>query len=237
VAEPQHVRAKKGDVAERAVISGDPARVRQLSRLLKRPKLVSDFRGFIMYTGERDGTRFTIACHGIGGPSAAIVIEELVMLGAKAIVRLGTCGGLLKDMRVGDLVVATSAGYLGGTLDHYYGGRKVVPRPDEGLTRVLEESAKGRGLRCFSGKVFSSDAFYTEQSEFVGSRMKGCVAVEMECATLFGLGMLRKVKTACVLLASDNMTKDAPMADASALRPFASTAAEVVFDSLGRTRV
>lgn len=235
--QPQHIRAKKGDVAERAVISGDPARVVQLSKMLQGARLVSDFRGFIMYTGVKGGQRLTVACHGIGGPSAAIVTEELAMLGAKAIVRLGTCGGLLKPMKVGDLVVATSAAYLGGTLDHYLAGKKIVPRPDAELTRLLEGSAKARGIKWYSGKVFSSDAFYTERSEFVASKMKGCVAVEMECATLFGLGALRGVKASCMLLVSDNVTRRKPMADAEALESYTERAAEMAFDSLRQVRI
>jgi 5'-methylthioadenosine phosphorylase len=235
--EPQHIKAKPGEVARKALISGDPARVTQLSTLLKRPRLVNENRGFLTYTGEYKGEELTVACHGIGGPSAAIVVEELIMLGAKAIVRLGSCGGLLKPMKVGDMVFATEAGYPGGTLDQYF-GRKIAPRPDVELTALLVDSAENKGLKYYKGPVFSSDAFYAEGPGALGRlARKGYIAIEMECATLFGLGKLREVKTASALLVSDNATKKATIVDADALRRYAIRAGEMVFASLRRLQL
>jgi len=235
--DPQHIRAKREDIAETVIISGDPFRVDQLSSLLKPRKLVNEYRGFLTYTGRYGGKKFTVACHGIGGPSAAIAVEELAMLGAKSIVRLGTCGGLLKPMRVGDLVVATGAGYLGGTLDHYFSGRKITPKPDNGLTRALVAAAKNEGMKSYSGKVFSTDAFYTESRDF-GKRPAGgdYIAVEMECATVFGIGGLRGVKTAGVLIVSDNMSENVPMADAKALTSCVERVGKTVFGCLSETQ-
>ncbi len=234
--EPQHIKAKLGDVSRKVVISGDPARVAQLSTLLVHPRLVNENRGFLTYTGEYEGEELTVACHGIGGPSAAIVVEELIMLGAKAIVRLGSCGGLLRPMRVGDLVIATGAGYSGGTLDSYL-GKKITPKPDGGLTALLADSAEKQELKFYMGRVFSSDAFYAEGPDFA-SRLtkKGYIAIEMECATLFGLGKLRRVKTASVLLVSDNATEGAPIVDADTLRQYAKRSGAMVFASLRKFR-
>jgi 5'-methylthioadenosine phosphorylase len=235
--EPQHIQAKRGDIAKRAIISGDPARVVQLSGLLKDKRLVNDNRGFLTYTGIYNGKGITVACHGIGGASAAIVVEELIMLGARAIVRLGSCGGLLKPMRVGDMVIVTGAGYNGGTLDQYF-HRKITPEPDRGLTELLKESAKKQRARYYEGPVFSSDAFYAEDLNFAtASVKKGYIAIEMECATLFGLGKLRKVKTASLLLVSDNVRESEPIVDAEVLRDYASRAGKVVFESLNRLQV
>jgi len=235
--EPQHIRAKRGDIAKRVVISGDPARVVQLSGLLKGRRLVNENRGFLTYTGEYDGKSITVACHGIGGPSTAIVVEELVMLGARAIVRLGSCGGLLKPMRVGDMVIVTEAGYKGGTLDQYF-HKKVTPKPDRTLTELLKDSGKKRGARYYAGPVFSSDAFYAEDLDFVtASAKKGYIAIEMECATLFGLGKLRRVKTASLLLVSDNITQSAPIVDAETLHEYAAKAGKLAFEALNRLQV
>jgi 5'-methylthioadenosine phosphorylase len=233
VPEPQHIRAKKGDVAERVIISGDPTRATQLSGILKHSRLVNENRGFLTYTGEYEGKMFTVACHGIGAPSAAIVIEELIMLGAKEIVRLGTCGGLLRPMKIGDLVIATSAGYDGGALDFYFPKKKLTPKPDTGLTQSLIATARGEGIRYYAGPVYSMDAFYAEDSDFHSKLAKrGYAAVEMECATLFGLGMLRRVKTAGVLLVSDNLPEKQPMADARALREYVAKTGKVILKSL-----
>jgi len=234
--DPQHIKAKPGDVSRKVVISGDPARVAQLSTLLARPKLVNENRGFPTYTGQFEGEELTIACHGIGGPSVAIVVEELIMLGAKAIVRLGSCGGLLRPMKVGDLVIATGAGYMGGTLDAYF-GRRIVPKPDGELMALLADSANLQKARSYKGRVFSSDAFYAEGPDYAGRlARKGYIAIEMECATLFGLGKLRGVRTAAVLLVSDNVTEGAPIVDADALRGYAMGAGEMVFATLRRLK-
>jgi len=234
---PQHIFAKRGDIAKRAVISGDPARVVQLSGLLKGRRLVNENRGFLTYTGEYDGKSITVACHGIGGPSVAIVVEELVMLGARAIVRLGSCGGLLKPMRVGDTVIVTGAGYKGGTLDQYF-DKKITPKPDRTLTELLKDSAKKQGGRYYAGPVFSSDAFYAEGLDFVTvSAKRGYIAIEMECATLFGIGKLRKVKTASLLLVSDNITESAPIVDAEALHEYTAKAGKLAFEALNRLQV
>jgi 5'-methylthioadenosine phosphorylase len=231
--EPQHIKAKKEDIAEKVVVAGDPARVVQLSSILKHSTLVNESRGFLTYTGEYEGERLTVACHGLGAPSAAVVVEELIMLGAKVIVRLGTCGGLLKEMKVGDLVIATSAGYKGGTLDSYFPKEKPTPSPDAGLTRLLVDAARRDGARFYTGPVFSSDAFYAEDSQFVRGLVDGgYVAVEMECATLFGLGALRHVKTASVLLVSNNLAETRPLAGAEDLRLHVAKAGKVVLESL-----
>jgi len=235
VPEPQHFRARKGDIAERVVVSGDPARVVQLSRLLKHSRMVNEYRGFVAYTGEYGRKRFTFACHGIGGPSAAIVIEELAMLGARTIVRLGTCGGVLKSMQVGDLVVATRAGYLGGTLDYYFKEKRQTTKPDNGLTELLIDSIKDEGVRYYVGPVFSTDAFYAEGTGFASKKAaEGYKAVEMECATVFGVGMLRGIRTACVLIVADNLLHARPMADAEALEEQVAGVGKLVLRSLSR---
>jgi 5'-methylthioadenosine phosphorylase len=199
--------------------------------------MVSENRGLLTYTGEYKGQTLTVACHGIGGPSTAIVVEELIMLGAKAIVRLGSCGGLLKPMKVGDMVIATGAGYKGGTLDQYF-ARRITPRPDRTLTKMLEYSARKLGAEYYAGPVFSSDAFYAEDLDFTkASTKEGYVAIEMECATLFGLGKLRKVRTASVLLVSDNIVEALPIVDAEALRGHVKRAGRMVFETLARFEV
>lgn len=209
----------------------------QLSDLLKGRRLVNENRGLLTYTGDYDGKGITVACHGIGGPSMAIVVEELIMLGTRAIVRLGSCGGLLKPMRVGDMVIATGAGYKGGTLDYYF-DRRITPKPDRTLTELLKDSAKKQGKRYYTGPVFSSDAFYAEDLDFATvSAKEGYIAIEMECATLFGLGKLRKVRTASLLLVSDNITESAPIVDAETLREYVAKAGKVVFEALNRLQV
>jgi 5'-methylthioadenosine phosphorylase len=235
---PQHIKVQKGDIAERVLISGDPARTVQLSKYLRDTKLVNENRGFLTYTGYYDDKRLTICCHGVGGPSAAIVIEELIMFGAKSILRLGTCGGFLSPMKIGDLIIPTGAAYVGGALDQYLKGERISPVPDFAMTANLKDSANNSHVKCYMGPVFSSDAFYAEDPNFVsGWAEKGYIAVEMECATLFGLGMLRGVKTAAALLVSDNLAKMQPMVDAQALKEYVDRVSKIAFDALAKTDV
>jgi 5'-methylthioadenosine phosphorylase len=235
--EPQHIKAKKGEIAERVIISGDPARIIQLSKNLKEAKLVNENRGYLTYTGDYSGKRVSICCHGVGAPSVAIVIEELIMFGARAILRLGSCGGFLKPMKRGDLIIPTGAAYHGGTLQQYVSD-PIGPVPDFDLTQQLTDTAKSQGVKFYIGPVFSSDAFYAEDPHFVSRwSERGYIAVEMECATLFGLGMMRHVKTASALLVSDNLAEMQPMVDAEVLGGYVEKVSKIVFDSISKAQM
>jgi 5'-methylthioadenosine phosphorylase len=236
--EPQHIKAKRGEIADRVIVSGDPARVEQMSQGLKDCKLVNENRGFLTYTGYYEGKQISISCHGVGAPSAAVVVEELIMLGARAIFRLGTCGGFLKPMKIGDLIIPTGAAYLGGTLLQYVGSEHLSPVPDFELTKQLVETSKKQNVKYYIGPVFSSDAFYAESPDFVSKWSKrGYIAVEMECATLFGLGMLRGVRTASALIVSDNLAEMQPMVDAQVLRQYVDRIGKIVLDALSQSEV
>ena len=205
--EPQHIKAKPEDVAERVVVVGDPARAEFLANMLEDVKLVNRNRGFYVYTGKYKEASVSIAVHGVGAASSAIVFEELKMLGAKVIVRLGTCGGLVEKVDVGHAVVATGAGYNpGGTIGQYFGAINPPAAPDPRLTILLEEEARKAGLSVHVGPVFSSDAFYAEDPGFAERMAKlGFIAVEMEAATLFALAQLRGFRAGAILVVSDNL--------------------------------
>jgi 5'-methylthioadenosine phosphorylase len=227
---PAHILAEPGDIAETAITSGDPARVEQLSKLLRDPKLVNTNRGLVTYTGHYGKTRLTLATHGIGGPSTAIVAEELHMLGAKTIVRFGTAGGLVRGLNIGDFVVATGAAYSQGPLSHAGG---VLPAiPDVELTRALFQACRRAHLKAREGLVFSSDHFYTQDLASLEPWVKrGVLAVEMECATLFTLGAVRGFRTAALLMLSNSLVNksEADLASAEKLRPFAEKGARAIF--------
>jgi 5'-methylthioadenosine phosphorylase len=204
---PQHIKAKSGDVSKYVVVVGDPARAKFLAEnFLENVKLVNESRGFFIYTGTYKDVNVSVAVHGIGAPSAAIVFEELRALGAEVMIRLGTCGGLVEDIDVGDFVVPVGASRNpGGTLWQYFGEVTPPASPDPKLTVMLIDEA-GKRWRTFVGPVYSSDAFYTESPDFARrlSRM-GIIAVEMETATLFSLSWVRGYKAAALLVASDNL--------------------------------
>lgn len=201
-----HIKARPEDIAPNVIAVGDPGRVDILSALLSDTRVVNTHRGLKVVTGHFKGTPITIATHGVGSPSAAIVFEELYRLGTRRIVRLGTAGGIRKDTKIGDIVVATGAAYTqnGCGLGQYMPGICGATSPDPLLSaRVIEELEK-TGVDFKLGPVFSSDAFYAEDPRFA-ERMEhyGMVAVEMEAAALFALGWMRGFGTACVLVLSD----------------------------------
>jgi 5'-methylthioadenosine phosphorylase len=233
---PLHILARPGDVAERVVVAGDPARVKQLSGYLEDPVLVNDNRGLLVYTGKYQGVPVSVATHGIGAPSATIVFEELAMLGARIMIRLGTAGALRPDLDIGDFVIASGAVYLcnGNSLGMYTPGYCYASAPDPRVTVRLLEQAETMGEKPVLAPVFSSDAFYAEDPGFAKHwAEKGVAAVEMECAGLFGLGWMRGFKTGAMLIISDSLVKGKEeMLTARELAPRVEKAAHIVLDAI-----
>ena len=232
-----HILAKPGDIAEKVIVCGDPARVKQIaSSMLKEAKLVNENRGFLIYTGYYDDMRVSVAVHGIGAPSAAIVFEELRMLGAKIMVRLGTAGAFIKELKVGNFIVATGAAYAhgGNSLGMYIPDGCMAAVPDFEVTAALVNSAKKFGENVILGPVFSSDAFYAEDPDFAKRwSSRGIIAVEMECASFFALGLMRRFKTGALLMISNNlMEPSAGFARAEELKERAEKAAKIVLEAL-----
>ena len=206
---PIHLKVREGDVAERVIAVGDPERARQVSSLLTDARPVNENRGFLTYTGYFNGVKVTVATHGVGAPSAAIVFEELIQAGARIIVRLGTAGALRPEVQLGTLIVPNGAGYnIGGIYSQYLGLNIAYPAvPSPRVYEALISELKASGLHFRVGPIYSSDAFYAEEDlpRLMGSR--GILGVEMECAILFILGMLRGVETGAVLMVSNNLAE------------------------------
>lgn len=189
-------------LAERVLLPGDPGRALVMAQsLLAEPKMFNHNRGLWGYTGVADdGEPLTIQSTGIGGPSAAIVIEELVQLGARRFVRVGTCGALLGGMELGDAIVAEAAIPGDGT-SRALGAEAPVPA-DRALTDALEAAAAQRG-GARRGTILTTDLFYDARGAHADPATDGALAVEMETATLFRLAALRGAAAGCVLIVSD----------------------------------
>src|SRR3989304_3614507 len=128
---PRHVRANPGDYAEACLLPGDPLRAQHIAETFMEDVVQRNSeRGMLGYTGTFDGTPVSVQASGMGCPSAAIVIEELTQLGVKKIMRVGTCGGLQPDLKIGDLIVAMSAAPADSTALHYVGNEAHVPPRD-----------------------------------------------------------------------------------------------------------
>jgi uridine phosphorylase len=187
-------------LAERVLLPGDPGRALLLAQaLLDKPLMFNHNRGLWGYTGDAaDGEPLTIQATGMGGPSAAIVVSELIELGARRLVRVGTCGSLREDLAIGDLVIATEAISADGTSRALGAGERVAPDP--GLLAALRAAHPD----AVAGPVATGDLFYDAPPP-----PDGALVVEMEAATLFQLAHRRGVAAACVLGVSDELAGDA----------------------------
>ena len=201
---PIHVRANEGDYAEACLVPGDPLRAKYIAEnFLEGAEQKNWERGMLGYTGTFNGKPVSVQATGMGCPSAAIVIEELAMLGVKRIVRVGTCGGLQPDMKLGELIVAISAVASDSTATH------LVPEPHTPtasweLVHGAVHAAKELGKPVRVGPIVSSDLFYNpDDGQFKRWSERGILAVEMEAAVLFTLGALKGVQAGCLLTVSD----------------------------------
>jgi uridine phosphorylase len=189
------------DLAPRVLLPGDPGRALALAQLLlDGPKMFNHHRGLWGYTGPAaDGELLTIQSTGMGGPSAAIVLEELCDMGVTTAVRVGTCGALVPDLALGELVVAGRALTADGTSRALGAGATVTADP--GLVAELE-TATGTS----AATVATTDVFYERDADAERRwRDAGAVAVEMEAAALLRVGELRGIRVACVLAVTDQL--------------------------------
>jgi DeoD family purine-nucleoside phosphorylase len=188
-------------LADRVLLPGDPGRALLLAQtLLAAPKMFNHNRGLWGYSGTAsDGRLLTIQSTGIGGPSTAIVISELHQLGARTMVRVGTCGAPDSTLRLGRLVVVSEAISADGTSRALGSGTRVCADP--ALVSRLVDAARDQASR---GAVVSTDLFYDDCAEREHRwRAAGAVAVEMEAATLFTFAARHGLRAGAILIVSD----------------------------------
>lgn len=214
-----HLQMKKGDVGRYVLLPGDPGRCEQIASYLDDPHLVAYNREYKTYTGTLLGEKVSVTSTGIGGPSAAIAVEELVKIGADTFIRVGTCGGMNANVIPGSIVVANSAIRAEGTSREYL-PIEFPAVADHQVTCALEAAAKSLNLPCKIGVVQCKDSFYGQHepeaqpiSDDLLRRWSawirgGCLASEMESAALFVLGSCRSVRTGTVLLVCANKDRE-----------------------------
>lgn len=211
---PIHLRANQGDYAEACLLPGDPLRAKFIAEnYLEDPIQVNAERGLLGYTGTFDGRRVSVQGTGMGCPTAAIVMEELVQLGVRRFLRVGTCGGLQNDLHPGDLVVPLTAVPADGTARHYVGGEPHCPTANWDLVHASVHAAKELDIPVRVGPIVSSDTFYDPDGDRHNRwSLRGVLAVEMEAAVIFTIGALRKVQAAALLTVSDYAVHGAAVA-------------------------
>lgn len=196
-------------LAPRVLLPGDPGRALALAQeLLEGPKMFNHHRGLWGYTGlaHADGEPLSIQSTGMGGPSAAIVLEELAALGARTAIRVGTCGALDPTLSLGNLVLARETIAADGVGLALAGAAESRVAADAGLTAALQEAADPEA----AGTIVTTDLFYETPDAGREARwaQAGALAIEMEAAALFAVGARRGVAVACLLTVSDVFGED-----------------------------
>lgn len=199
------IRVKKGEINPRVLVVGDPARAEKISTLLENPKCLVKNREFHTYIGEYNGIPVTITSHGVGCGGAAIAFESLWRVGAKAIIRVGTCGGMQPNITEGEIIIVTGACREDGVTD------KMLPQSypaisDISVVNSLINSAKKYNINVHTGIVLTQALFY---KSFLESTVQlyskaNVLAMENEVSSLLVVASTHNVKAGAIL------TADAP---------------------------
>ena len=215
-----HLQIRKGDVGRYVIMPGDPKRCARIAGYFDDARLVADSREYITYTGYLDGEMVSVTSTGIGGPSASIAMEELVLCGAHTFIRVGTCGGMDMDVKGGDIVVATGAIRMEGT-SREYAPIEFPAVADLEVTNALVSAAKALGYTYHAGVVQCKDAFYGQHepqrmpvsyellNKWEAWKRLGCKASEMESAALFVAASHLRVRCGSDFLVVGNQERQA----------------------------
>lgn len=205
-----HIAMEPGDIGEYVLLPGDPARSDIAAQYFEDAKLVANNREHRTFTGYYKGVKVSVTSTGMGCPSAAIAAEELINIGAKALIRIGSSAALDPQINIGDLMISIAAMKNEGT-SRFYVPENFPAVPDFELTHCLMETAKEIapqiGSKVYCGITSSDDAFYGETPEFIeGLRKLKVMNLDMESSALYTIGHLRGVRVATINGTSGNLT-------------------------------
>ena len=208
---PIHLRAEPGDYAKNVLCPGDPNRATHIAETFFDPgyRQVNSERGMLGYTGTFEGQPISVQTTGMGCPSAGIVFEELAQLGARRFVRVGTCGGLLDGMKMGDTVIAMSATADDTTPLRYSGVSGFSPTATFGLVRSAADLAAAEGSTVHVGPIVTSGLFYDpDPTAFAKWKSTGHVGVEMEAAMMYTVAATHRIEALAMMTVSDVLGDD-----------------------------
>ena len=213
-----HIHTTPDLVGRYVILPGDPGRCEKIARHFEGAEKVAENREFVTYTGYLEGEKVSVTSTGIGGPSAAIAMEELIHCGADTFIRVGTSGGMQPEVCGGDLVIATGAIRMEGT-SREYAPMEYPAVAHYDVVEALKHAADRLGAKSHVGVVQCKDNFYGQHSPDtmpVAYELKdkwdawikcGALASEMESAALFIIGSVRRVRTGAVMMVLANQTR------------------------------
>lgn len=214
-----HIQVAPGEVGRYVIMPGDPKRCAKIAAYFDDPVLIADNREYVTYTGTLDGVKVSVTSTGIGGPSAAIAMEELYRCGADTFVRIGTCGGMQPEVKSGDVVVATGAIRMEGT-SREFAPLEFPAVADLTVTNALVNAAKQKGCPFHTGVVQCKDSFYGQHepetkpvsyelmNKWEAWKRLGCLASEMESAALFVVASYLHVRVGSCFLVVANQERE-----------------------------
>ena len=208
---PIHVRAARGDYATAVLCPGDPRRATYIAEnFFDGATLVNEERGMLGYTGTFEGSPISVQSSGMGCPSAGIVYEELIQLGATRLLRVGTCGAIGDGMAMADLVIGVTASAVDTTALQYAGMDGLAPAATFGLAETAARLARDGGGRVHTGPIITSALFYDPDLENISRwRRTGHLAIEMEAAMLYTVAAVHRVEALAMMTVSDLVTESA----------------------------
>lgn len=214
-----HIQVGEGEIGRYVILPGDPKRCEKIAGYFDDAKLVADSREYVTYTGYLEGTKVSVTSTGIGGPSAAIAMEELVKAGADTFLRIGTCGGMQTDVLSGDIVIANGVVRMEGTSKEY-APIEFPAVPDIQIVNALIKGAESLKQTYHVGVVQCKDSFYGQHSpetkpagyellnKWEAWKRMGCLASEMESAALFIVAASLRVRAGTCLLVLANQERE-----------------------------
>ncbi len=214
-----HIGVQPEEVGRFVLLPGDPKRCEKIAKYFDDAKQVADNREFVTYTGTLEGVPVSVTSTGIGGPSAAIALEELVHCGAETFIRVGTCGGMQTQVESGHLIIATGAIRMEGTSKEY-APIEFPAVADFTVTSALCQAAKTLGMAYHVGVVQCKDSFYGQhepETKPVGYELLdkwdawvrcGALGSEMESAALMTVASVLRVRMGSVLLVVANQERE-----------------------------
>lgn len=213
-----HTGVGPQDIGRYVILPGDPKRCQKIAEHFEHPVLVADSREFVTYTGTLDGTKVSVTSTGIGGPSAAIAIDELAKCGADTFVRVGTCGGMQVDVLGGDIVIANGAVRMEGT-SREFAPIEYPAVPDVKVMNALIAAAEELDIRHHVGVVQCKDSFFGQHepekmpvyyellNKWEAWKRMGCLASEMESAAMFIVAAKLRARAGTCLLVVANQER------------------------------
>lgn len=206
-----HISAPAGAFADTVLMPGDPLRAQYIAEtFLDNTEQITAVRNMYGYTGTYQGKRLSVMGHGMGIPSCSIYAKELITeYGVKNLIRVGSCGAVLDDVHVRDVVIGMGACTDSKVNRIRFRGHDFAALADFGLTRALADAAEAKGIQAKVGNLFSSDLFYHPDTEMTATlRRYGILGVEMEAAGLYGVAAEFGAKAACICTVSDHIVRE-----------------------------